>query len=176
MLLKRRAVYTHTECRDNPMPWQGLILPPAALSLRWDSHSQPCPSAVPDVTLTAVTRVPGSYGGSVRATLGSETTKAGTDTGVHGCGVAVHTAFTLCVCMYICRSPATLEDFHCSQKPLQVRFLFLTLPRRAGTPLSQKSDTRKACLILPVMVPLSLLPSFSESFLFNHLFTLPGSL
>lgn len=48
----------------------------------------------------------------------------------------------ICVCLYICGS-ATLEDFHCPQEPLQVRFVFLTLLRKAGTPLSQKSDTRK---------------------------------
>lgn len=83
------------------------------------------------------------------APLGSETTKAGTDTGVQTCGGMLCSFDHICVCMYICRSPAMLEDFHCLQEPLQVRFIFLTLLRKAGTPLSQKSDTTKMCLILP---------------------------
>lgn len=144
------------ECRENPVPWQGLILPRAAVSPHWDSNSQPCPAAVPDVTLTAVTRVPGSHGGSMRATLsplhpwGQRQPKPALTPGcrrVGGCFAAL--TIYVCVCMYICRSPAMLEDFHYLQEPLQVRFIFLTLLRKAGTPLSQKSDTTKMCLILP---------------------------
>lgn len=77
--------------------------------------------------------------------------------GCKACGAMLHNFDHVCVyiylyisCTYIYTSPpAVLEDFHCLQELLQVRFLFLILLRNAGTPLPQKPGTIEACSVLP---------------------------